>query len=374
MDVSIQYEQQIYTKQFWIGIIVSIVTNFIQSFAMAFQRKSHLLNDSIYPIEERKHYLKRPLWVISFCAFLTANIIGSIFTIGYLPIVILAPIGALSLVFNAFAAKLILGDPFNLKKVLGTCLIVLGTLLLGLFGVVSEPDHDIDDLIRLYKKPGFIAYFSCLEFVIVTSALLTHYCEYLYDQIESAALPPTTVGKWVGRWIEKNEFKKYIGISYGVLAGNISSQSMLFAKSGIELIILTIVSDKNQLQHSLTWILLIMMVGTAVLQLHYLNKGLQLCDTVIMLPISCCVFNVSCLFNGLVYYDQWDRFTWYQLVLVMVGVSLTIGGVLLISWKQQLNTLTEEEVTTIHDELLPRTDVRPNEETKLLQSNNTRYT
>lgn len=212
MDVSIQYEQQIYTKQFWIGIIVSIVTNFIQSFAMAFQRKSHLLNDSIYPIEERKHYLKRPLWVISFCAFLTANIIGSIFTIGYLPIVILAPIGALSLVFNALAAKLILGDPFNLKKVLGTCLIVLGTLLLGLFGVVSEPDHDIDDLIRLYKKPGFIAYFSCLEFVIVTSALLTHYCEYLYDQIESAALPPTTVGKWVGRWIEKDEFKKYIGI------------------------------------------------------------------------------------------------------------------------------------------------------------------
>lgn len=93
-----------------------------------------------------------------------------------------------------------------------------------------------------------------------------------------------------------------------------------------------------------------------------------------MLPISCCVFNVSCLFNGLVYYDQWDRFTWYQLVLVMVGVSLTIGGVLLISWKQQLNTLTEEEVTTVHDELLPQTDSRPNEETKLLQSSNTRYT
>lgn len=43
---------------------------------------------------------------------------------------------------------------------------------------------------------------------------------------------------------------------------------MLFAKSGIELIILTIVSDKNQLQHSLTWILLIMMVGTAVLQVN----------------------------------------------------------------------------------------------------------
>lgn len=65
--------------------------------------------------------------------------------------------------------------------------------------------------------------------------------------------------------LDAHHFKKK---SYGVLAGNISSQSMLFAKSGIELIILTIVSDKNQLQHSLTWILLIMMVGTAVLQVN----------------------------------------------------------------------------------------------------------
>lgn len=50
------------------------------------------------------------------------------------------------------------------------------------------------------------------------------------------------------------------------MAGNISSQSMLFAKSGIELIILTVVHKMNQLQYALTWILLIMMVVTAILQ------------------------------------------------------------------------------------------------------------
>lgn len=41
---------------------------------------------------------------------------------------------------------------------------------------------------------------------------------------------------------------------------------MLFAKSGIELIILTVVFKMNQLQYALTWILLIMMVVTAILQ------------------------------------------------------------------------------------------------------------
>lgn len=119
----IEYEdddsQQAYTREFWIGIGVSVITNLVQSFAMAFQRKSHILNDTVYPVEARKHSLKRPMWVVSFAAFLTANIIGSIFSIGYLPIVILAPIGAMGLVFNAVAAKIVLGDPFKRNTVVG---------------------------------------------------------------------------------------------------------------------------------------------------------------------------------------------------------------------------------------------------------------
>ena len=137
---------------------------------------------------------------------------------------------------------------------------------MGLFGVIPEPDHDIDDLIRLYKKPAFIAYFSILEFVIVTGLLTTHYFERLYFMMESAAVPPTNMGKFINRWLSMEEMKKYIGISYGVISGNVSSQSILFAKSGLELIILSVVLDKNQLQYALTWILLIMMVMTAVLQ------------------------------------------------------------------------------------------------------------
>ncbi|KAK4512790.1 uncharacterized protein ATC70_003497 [Mucor velutinosus] len=342
----IEYEdddsQQAYTREFWIGIGVSVITNLVQSFAMAFQRKSHILNDTVYPVEARKHALKRPMWVISFASFLTANIIGSIFSIGYLPIVILAPIGAMGLVFNAIAAKIVLGDPFKRNTVIGTLLIVIGALLVGLFGVIPEPDHDIDDLIRLYRKPAFIAYFSILEFVIITGLLTTHYFERMYYLMESAAMPPTNMGKLIGKWVTMEDLKKYCGISYGVLSGNISSQSILFAKSGLELIILSVVFDKNQLQYALTWILLVMMVLTAILQLYYLNKGLQLCDTVIMIPLSSCTFNVSCLFNGLVYYDQWSRIIWWHLLLVMFGVAVTICGVLLISWKPSTKLLEEE--------------------------------
>ncbi|KAI8075058.1 hypothetical protein BC940DRAFT_287327 [Gongronella butleri] len=318
-----------YGKEFWIGIMVSIVTNLIQSFAMAFQRKSHILNDAVFPVELRKPSWKRPMWVIGFGTFLTANIIGSVFSIGYLPIVILAPIGAMGMVFNAIAARVVLKDPFTKQSVLGTLLIVVGALLVGLFGVIPEPDHDIDDLIRLYKRPAFIAYFSVVETFIVTTLILSHVAQAIYHRLEKDNFQR----KLFNGMIEPADFKILIGICFGIISGNISSQSMLFAKSGIELIILTVVFDMNQLQYALTWIILVMMVITAILQLYYLNLGLRLCDTVVLIPLSFCAFNVSCLFNGLVYYDQWNRLFWWQLLLVMVGVTITVSGVLVLSWR-----------------------------------------
>lgn len=108
-----------YNASFWIGIGVSLITNLIQAFAMAFQRKSHILNDHLYPRELRKPAYRRPLWLTSFIAYLGANITGTVFSVGYLPVVILAPIGAINLVFNAIAARVVLGDPFTVRSVGG---------------------------------------------------------------------------------------------------------------------------------------------------------------------------------------------------------------------------------------------------------------
>lgn len=107
-----------YTSTFWIGLGVSVITNLIQAFALSFQRKSHLLND-LLPRPLRRSAYKRPMWLFAFLSFLSANIVGSIFSIGYLPIVILAPIGAMNLVFNAFAANIVLGDLLSKQSILG---------------------------------------------------------------------------------------------------------------------------------------------------------------------------------------------------------------------------------------------------------------
>ena len=83
-----------------------------------------------------------------------------------MPVVILAPLGAVSLLWNAFFARLLLGDVFSPWMILGTLLIAGGAVLIAVFGIVPEPTHSLEDLLRLFNRPAFVAYFSLLGFVV----------------------------------------------------------------------------------------------------------------------------------------------------------------------------------------------------------------
>lgn len=96
---------------------------------------------------------------------------------------------------------------------LGTGLIAFGALLVGFFGVVPEPNHSLSDLILLYRKPGFIVYFTILETFIVATMLVTHYLEYCCALIELRQEEDITPKKVVHGY-SLEEMKRYIGIRY----------------------------------------------------------------------------------------------------------------------------------------------------------------
>ena len=101
------------------------------------------------------------------------------FQIASLPIVILAPLGAVSLLWNAFFACFILGDVFSLWMILGTLLIAGGAVLIAIFGIVPEPTHSLEDLLILFSRPAFVAYFTLLGFAVlvclaIVSSVLYH--------------------------------------------------------------------------------------------------------------------------------------------------------------------------------------------------------
>jgi hypothetical protein len=76
--------------------------------------------------------------------------------------VILAPLGAVSLLWNAFFARFLLGDVFSPWMILGTLLITGGAVLVAVYGIVPEQTRSLVDLLQLFARPAFIVYFSLL--------------------------------------------------------------------------------------------------------------------------------------------------------------------------------------------------------------------
>ncbi|KAL1741875.1 hypothetical protein HDZ31DRAFT_44476 [Schizophyllum fasciatum] len=360
-----------------LGIFIGLLASFVQSLGLTIQRKSHVINEGL-PECERKVEHRRPMWIVGFLIFISSNILGSLVQIASLPVVILAPLGAVSLLWNAFFARLILGDVFSPWMVLGTILIAGGAVLIAVFGIVPEQTRSLEDLLELFRRSGFVAYFSILGVVVAISLVLTHIVEFTVSRrlkheaatsSESVAdpenPPPTvlTTGLTVNvaqevtdertplidpkassaspyadsissrQSIELDKTRRMrvlLAISYASISGILSGMCLLFAKSGVELLMLTFQGD-NQFWRWQAWILVLALGVFALLQLWYLHKGLKLADPVLVCPSAFCFYNLSSIVNGLVYYDQFALIAPWHLVLVAVGMVILLGGVWVVS-------------------------------------------
>jgi hypothetical protein len=123
-----------------------------------------------------------------------------------------------------------------------------------------------------------------------------------------------------------------LAISYSSISGIISGMCLLFAKSGIELLLLTI-NGQNQFWRWESWMLLLGLGAFALLQLWYLHKSLILADPTLVCPLAFCFYNVSCILNSLVYYNQFALLPTTHLLLVLLGTIVLLGGVWSVSIK-----------------------------------------
>ncbi|KAH8120320.1 hypothetical protein DFH11DRAFT_1559539 [Phellopilus nigrolimitatus] len=353
------------------GIVIGLLASFVQSLGLTIQRKSHVLNQQLPEIDQRGEH-RRPLWLLGFAIFISSNILGSLFQIASLPVVILAPLGAVSLLWNAFFARVLLGDIFSPWMILGTIFIAGGAVLVAVFGIVPEPTHSLEDLLALFGRATFIVYFSLLGAAVLTFVTATHLAEFslsrkmrsppltppmspraLSQSIPSSLIPPpvsvatasertplidrkhppvngtSTPPVFVDAAIARTRL--LLSISYASLSGILSGMCLIFAKSGVELLLLTI-GGKNQFWRWEAWMLLLGLVVFALLQLWYLQKSLVFADPTIVCPLAFCFYNVSSIVNGLVYFDQFSFLSTLQLSLVSLGMVVLLGGVWVVSF------------------------------------------
>ena len=76
----------------------------------------------------------------------------------------------------------------------------------------------------------------------------------------------------------------FLAGSYASISGILSGMCLIFAKSGVELLLLTLVAGQNQFVRWESWALLGALVFFALAQLWYLHKSLVLADPTLVCP------------------------------------------------------------------------------------------
>lgn len=384
-----------------LGIFIGLMASFVQSGGLAIQRRSHVLNSQL-PTSDRKAEYRRPLWLLGFVVFITSNVLGSFVQVASLPVVILAPLGAVSLLWNALFARLLLRPPL----ILGTALIGGGAALIAVYGIMPETTRGLDELIALFVRPAFLGWFCAEAALVVVCLIVTHAAEYsllrrvearpfaflqsneldqplpapalltspslsslsdlptrqVFNCIEeSGALNRTdertplldpkgsgtrstspwskcassparssTITTPVASLPMANRTVLFLALAYAAASGIMSGLCLIFAKSGVELLLLTF-GGSNQFCRWEAWALVGGLVVFAIGQLWYLNQGLRLADPAFVCPSAFCFYNFSSILNGLVYFDQARHLPGRNVALVVIGMIVLLGGVWAVS-------------------------------------------
>lgn len=286
-----------------VGILVALITSFVQSLGLTLQRKAHISEgDTTWT------------WRTGFIIFVLANLFGSTVQIFALPLAILAPLHAVGLVYNAVLATVMLEEPFTYLAWVGTLLVAVGASLIAVFGAISEPAHSLEQLLDLFAAPGFLSWMS-VQVVLVLGIV-----------VSVSFVSRTQHGK-------TESSRRIQGAALGVLAGILASHCLLLAKLTVELLTKSIGEGVNQFTRPQAFFIPAGLICGGLAQLYYLNRGLRMCSTSILYPLNFSIYNITTIVDGIIYYKEGSQLSGLHIGLVVLGVVLLLAGVLGLSWK-----------------------------------------
>ncbi|PVH99262.1 hypothetical protein DM02DRAFT_439084 [Periconia macrospinosa] len=212
--------------------------------------------------------------------------------------------------------------------------------MIGIFGSISEPSHNLDQLLVLLGRRPFLLWMVG-TFVMVIALV---------------------VGNWFLKRLSPRptpRLRLVRGIMFGCVSGILSAHSLLIAKSAVELLVRTIIDRHNEFNRWQSWLILIGLVVFALTQLYYMHRGLKLCSTSVLYPLIFCVYNVIAIIDGLIYFHQSARLTNLHAGLLAVGTVILLGGVIALSWRLEES---DEDANTakLHGHVpMPQTALTP---------------
>lgn len=246
---------------------------------------------------EQTTYLKSPYWWAGI-VLMTIGETGNFLAYGFAPASIVSPLGVVALVSNCVIAPIMLKERFRLRDFWGVVVAVGGAVTVVLSAKHEEKRLGPHEVIGAITTMEFEIYMAVT--VVLISILV---------------------------WASPKYGKKTILIDLG-LVGLFGGYTALSTK-GVASMLST--SLLQAFANPITYALIAVLIGTAVMQVKYVNRALQRFDSTQVIPVQFVMFTISVIIGSAILYRDFESTTPERVTKFVGGCLLTFFGVFLIT-------------------------------------------
>lgn len=217
-----------------------------------------------------------------------------------------------------------LGATVTKPMLLGTFLIVTGTLCVVQFSSKDTFDLNTNHMKMLYCNPAYICYLCIMGAFIVLLDLIYRYCE----QRKQMQTP-----------VQYTEV--IMPLVYSVWSALFGTQSVVQAKILAELLAIHASGEEDIFRSWFTYVTLILWLSTVAVWLKRLNSALGMFDPLFIIPLLQCSFIFFAIISGGIFFKEFNNFTRSQWIGFWCGVFVMLGGLILMTPSVNVNNKDE---------------------------------
>ncbi|ORX97966.1 magnesium transporter NIPA-domain-containing protein [Clohesyomyces aquaticus] len=258
---------------------------------------------------KQKSYLRSPYWWAGIILMTTGEA-GNFLAYGFAPASIVSPLGVVALVSNCIIAPFMLKEPFRKRDGLGVLVAVAGAVTVVLSASDNNPKLGPEEIWDLIRRWEFETYLGITIAVIVALSFASD--------------------KYGG---------KSILIDLG-LVGLFGGYTALSTKGVASMLSYTL---WRAITFPVTYLLVAVLVFTAVMQIKYINRALQRFDATQVIPVQFVMFTLSVILGSAILYRDFERTDSGDAGKFVGGCAMTFLGVWLITSGRPRNRDGDDE-------------------------------
>ncbi|KAK1145718.1 hypothetical protein N8T08_003956 [Aspergillus melleus] len=263
-------------------------------------RESFSSDRTVRPGEKdlrRKSYLRSPYWWVGIVLMCLGEV-GNFMAYGFAPASIVSPLGVVALISNCVIAPFMLKEKFRTRDYWGVLVSIAGAVVVVLSAKSSEEKIGPHDIWVMITRWEFELYLGL------------------------------TAGLIVGlMWASGKYGSRNILIDVGLVA-LFGGYTALSTKGVSSLLSFTL---WHVITFPITYLLVLVLVFSALMQIRYINRALQRFDSTQVIPTQFVLFTLSVIIGSAVLYRDFESYTVARAAKFVGGCLLTFLGVYFIT-------------------------------------------